>query len=39
MTFRQSVFSSTAARDAHDEGWSSAFELLAEHLAGHGREH
>jgi uncharacterized protein YndB with AHSA1/START domain len=39
MTFEQAVFSSTAARDAHDEGWSSAFELLAEHLAGHGREH
>jgi uncharacterized protein YndB with AHSA1/START domain len=34
MTFRQAVFSSPAARDAHDEGWSSAFELLAEHLVG-----
>jgi uncharacterized protein YndB with AHSA1/START domain len=38
MTFRQAVFSSTAARDAHDQGWSSAFELLAEFLAGHTRE-
>lgn len=33
MTFRQAVLSSLAARDAHDEGWSSAFELLAEYLA------
>ena len=33
MTFRQSVFSSTAARDAHDQGWSSAFEMQAEYLA------
>jgi uncharacterized protein YndB with AHSA1/START domain len=37
VTFRQSVFSSTAARDAHDQGWSSAFELLDEYLAGHPR--
>jgi uncharacterized protein YndB with AHSA1/START domain len=36
MTFRQAVFSSMAARDAHDQGWSSAFELLAEYLAGKG---
>jgi uncharacterized protein YndB with AHSA1/START domain len=34
ITFRQAVFSSPAARDAHDDGWSSAFELLAEYLAG-----
>ena len=34
ITFRQAVFSSLAARDAHDQGWSSAFELLAEYLAG-----
>ena len=33
MTFRQSVFSSTAARDAHDRGWSSAFEMQAGYLA------
>jgi uncharacterized protein YndB with AHSA1/START domain len=36
MTFRQAVFSSMAARDAHDAGWASAFELLAEYLAGEG---
>jgi uncharacterized protein YndB with AHSA1/START domain len=33
MTFQQSVFSSREACDGHDEGWSSAFELLAEYLA------
>jgi uncharacterized protein YndB with AHSA1/START domain len=36
MTFRQAVFSSQAARDGHDQGWSSAFELLVEFLAGKG---
>ena len=36
MTFRQAVFSSMAARDGHDQGWSSAFELLAEYLSGKG---
>ena len=36
MTFRQAVFSSMAARDAHDAGWASAIELLAEYLAGEG---
>ena len=36
MTFRQAVFSSMAARDAHYGGWASAFELLAEYLAGEG---
>ncbi len=36
MTFQQSVFSSREARDGHGEGWSSAFELLAEYLARRG---
>ena len=36
MTFRQAVFSSMEARDGHDQGWSSAFELLAEYLSGKG---
>lgn len=33
LTFRQATFSSREARDAHDEGWSSSFELLEEYLA------
>jgi uncharacterized protein YndB with AHSA1/START domain len=33
MTFRQAVFATPASRDAHEEGWSSAFEVLAEYLA------
>ena len=33
MTFRQTGFESRAARDAHEEGWSSCFGLLAELLA------
>ena len=38
MTFRQSTFSSMAARDAHEGGWSSAFDLLTEYLATPDRE-
>lgn len=33
LTFQQGVFESVTARDAHEEGWSSVFELLAEYLA------
>jgi uncharacterized protein YndB with AHSA1/START domain len=33
LTFRQGVFESVASRDAHEEGWSSTFEMLAEYLA------
>ena len=33
MTLRQAVFASTESRDGHEEGWSEAFERLAEHLA------
>ncbi len=33
LSFRQGVFESVPSRDAHEEGWSSAFELLAESLA------
>jgi uncharacterized protein YndB with AHSA1/START domain len=33
LTFHQGVFESTTSRDAHEEGWSSAFELLAEYQA------
>lgn len=36
LTFRQATFSSREARDGHDEGWSSSFELLAEYLARQG---
>ena len=38
MTFRQAVFSSRDARDSHDQGWSSAFELLDSYLAGQERK-
>jgi uncharacterized protein YndB with AHSA1/START domain len=34
MTFRQGTFESVKSRDEHNEGWSSAFALLAEHLLG-----
>jgi uncharacterized protein YndB with AHSA1/START domain len=33
MTFRQSLFRSTASRDGHGAGWSSSFDALAEYLA------
>ena len=36
LTFRQATFSSRAARDGHDEGWSSSLKLLEEYLASHG---
>ena len=32
MTFRQGTFESVKSRDEHNDGWSSAFALLAEHL-------
>jgi uncharacterized protein YndB with AHSA1/START domain len=34
MTFRQGTFESVKSRDEHNDGWSSAFALLAEHLLG-----
>lgn len=34
MTFQQGTFESVKARDEHNDGWSSAFALLAEHLFG-----
>ena len=33
LTFHQGVFESITSRDEHEEGWSSAFELLAEYQA------
>jgi uncharacterized protein YndB with AHSA1/START domain len=33
MTFRQAVFESVAARDAHRGGWTGALERFAEYLA------
>jgi len=33
LTFHQGVFASITSRDAHEGGWSSAFELLVEYLA------
>ena len=33
LTFRQSVFESVTSRDAHEGGWTSAFDLLVEYLA------
>ncbi len=33
LTFRQGVFESITSRDEHEEGWSSAFDLLVEYLA------
>lgn len=32
MTFHQGIFASVAARDGHEQGWSSCFERLAELL-------
>ena len=34
MTFRQAVFDSVEQRDGHQGGWNSAFDRLAEHVAG-----
>jgi uncharacterized protein YndB with AHSA1/START domain len=33
LTFHQGVFESITSRNEHEEGWSSAFELLAEYQA------
>ena len=33
LTFHQGVFESITSRDAHEGGWSSAFELLDEYFA------
>lgn len=33
LTFRQAVFDSIETRDGHEQGWSSAFDLLDEYLA------
>jgi uncharacterized protein YndB with AHSA1/START domain len=33
LTLHQAVFESVAARDAHQSGWTSALECLAEYLA------
>jgi uncharacterized protein YndB with AHSA1/START domain len=38
MTFHQGIFASVGARDAHEQGWSSCFELLAELLASLPRD-
>jgi uncharacterized protein YndB with AHSA1/START domain len=34
MDFRQTGFTSQASRDGHESGWSSSFDVLAEHLEG-----
>jgi uncharacterized protein YndB with AHSA1/START domain len=33
MTFHQALFTSVEDRDGHAQGWSEAFDMLAEHLA------
>jgi uncharacterized protein YndB with AHSA1/START domain len=33
ITFRQAFFESAASRDGHNEGWSSSFDRLDQHLA------
>jgi len=33
MTFHQATFTSVEVRDGHIQGWSEAFDMLAEHLA------
>jgi uncharacterized protein YndB with AHSA1/START domain len=32
MTFHQATFTSVEERDGHEQGWSEAFDMLAEHL-------
>ena len=32
MTFRQAPFASIESRDSHNEGWSSSFDRLADHV-------
>jgi uncharacterized protein YndB with AHSA1/START domain len=36
MTFHQALFASVAARQGHEQGWTSCFELLAELLTHAG---
>ena len=38
MTFHQGIFDSVAARDGHQQGWTSCFERLAELLATLARD-
>jgi uncharacterized protein YndB with AHSA1/START domain len=38
MTFRQGIFDSVAARDGHQQGWTSCFERLAELLVALTRD-
>jgi uncharacterized protein YndB with AHSA1/START domain len=38
MTFHQGIFASLAARDGHQQGWTSCFERLAELLAALARD-
>ncbi|TLY91303.1 MAG: SRPBCC domain-containing protein, partial [Gammaproteobacteria bacterium] len=38
MTFHQGIFGSVAARDGHQQGWTSCFERLAELLATLARD-
>jgi uncharacterized protein YndB with AHSA1/START domain len=38
MTFHQGIFASAAARDGHQQGWTSCFERLAELLAALARD-
>ena len=38
MTFHQGMFESVAARDGHQQGWTSCFERLAELLARLARD-
>jgi uncharacterized protein YndB with AHSA1/START domain len=38
MRLHQGLFASVAARDGHEQGWSSCFERLAELLGGLARE-
>jgi len=33
MTFRQALFQSIQERDGHQEGWTSTFDRLDQHLA------
>jgi uncharacterized protein YndB with AHSA1/START domain len=39
LTLHQAVFESVTARDAHDEGWTSSLERLADYLANPHRPH
>jgi uncharacterized protein YndB with AHSA1/START domain len=35
LTFEQGVFETVTSRDAHNGGWSSVLDKLAEYLAAH----